>query len=97
MSNTLVSFTQAKQRRAVERAAELQSIISTASRELDDIKALFRGLGDGEYLGKTNKIVVVTSSAARLDQAAVKARLLPKDYLECVVVNESTRVLIKHV
>ena len=94
-TNTVHSFSAAQQRRAVERAAELALQIKTLTSELDAIKADFKALGDGEYIGKDHKIAVVTSSVARLDQQEVKARLSPADYVQCVSVSDVTRVLIK--
>lgn len=90
-------ISRARARRDIERAAELIALIKPLTEELDAIKAAFKALGDGEYKGANHKIVVVTSPRTSLDMTEVKARLAPADYIECVVVNDVTRVLVKGV
>lgn len=97
MSALPTPISRARVRRDVERAAELAALIKPLANELDAIKASFKALGDGEYNGASHKIVVVTNPRTSLDMAEVKARLEPADYVECVVVNDVTRVLIKEV
>lgn len=97
MSAQVKPFTPAVIRRDVERAAELAATIRAAEKELEAIKAKYKAEGDGEYLGRDHKLVVSTGSATRLDQAEVKARLAPAEYVQCVVTSEVTRVLIKDI
>lgn len=90
-------ISRARARRDIERAAELIALIKPLTEELEAIKDTFKALGDGEYKGASHKIVVVTSPVTRLDSAEVKARLTPADYVQCVVVNDVTRALVKGV
>lgn len=94
-SNTVVSFSAAAQRRAIERAAWLTSKIRELDSELGDIKAAFKALGDGTYVGKDHKIVVSTTDRTSLDQSEVKARLSPADYVQCITVKPVTTALVK--
>lgn len=91
------NISRAKIRRDVERAAELQALIAPLVAELDLIKDSFKALGDGTYLGREHKVLVTTSPRTSLDSTEVKARLSPADYVQCVVVRDVTRVLIKEV
>ena len=90
-------ISRARARRDIERAAELIALIKPLTEELEAIKAEFKALGDGEYKGANHKIVVVTSPRTSLYMTEVKARLAPADYVECVVVSDVTRVLVKGV
>ena len=97
MTAVLKSISRAAVRRDVERMAELEAAVRPLLEELDALKAAFREMGDGEYVGKTHKVVVSTSARAILDSAEVKARLSPADYVACTVVREVTRVTVKEV
>lgn len=96
-TNTVVSLTPTRIRNAVERAAELNARIHGLQEELDEIKATFKSMGDGTYLGRDHVIQVTTAGRTSMDMAEVKARLTPADFVECVVVTEVTRVTIKGV
>lgn len=90
-------LSRAKIRRDVERAAELQALIAPLVAELDLIKDSFKAIGDGVYLGREHKVLVTTGPRTSLDSTKVKARLSPADYVQCVVVCDVTRVVIKEV
>jgi len=89
------NITRAVIRRDVERMAEIEATVRPLLEELDALKAKFREMGDGEYLGKTHKVVVNTSARVTLNSAEVKARLSPADYAACTIVKEVTRVVVK--
>jgi len=91
------SFSQARTRKAVERAAYLQHHINRSLAELDAIKASFKAQGDGDYLGTGHRITVTTSQATRLDSGLVKAALSPGQIVACSTTSEVTRVLIKEI
>jgi hypothetical protein len=92
---TVTSLTTAALTRKVERYAELQRAKRDIDAELDELKALFIDAGQAEYAGRSNKITVSEVTGTRLDQTEVKARLTPRDYVECVRVTTSTRVLCR--
>jgi len=91
------TLTQARIRKQVERAAYLQHHINKASAELDALKAVFKGLGDGIYHGTGHKVVVTSGPVTRLDNRLVKGILTPGEIVACSTTTISTRVLINEV
>lgn len=80
MANTanVTSLSTLRQRNLIERAVELKTLIEGATDELDEIKAVFKDLGDGDYIGRDgHKIQVRTSERKSLDTAVVKGFLAP--------------------
>ncbi len=91
------SLSQARIRRAIERAAYLQHHINRSLAELDGIKASFKAQGDGEYLGTGHRLTVTTSVVTRLDTSLVKSVLTPAQIVACTATSEVTRVLLKEI
>lgn len=94
---TQTSFSQARTRKLVERAAYLQHHINRMATELDALKSDFKARGDGLYLGTGHKVTVTTAQAVRLDSALVRACLSPAELRACSVDSTTTRVLIKEI
>ena len=80
MPNTasVTTLSTLRQRNLIDRAVELKTLIEGATDEPDEIKAVFKDLGDGDYIGRDgHKIQVRTSERPSLDAAVVKGFLTP--------------------
>ena len=94
-TNSIFQISAARVRREVDNLVALQLQIKTLEAKASVIKTALKTLGDGFYEGSEHTAQVVTGPVSRLDTAAVKARLSPAQYVECVVTSDVTRVLIK--
>ncbi|MBP8789073.1 MAG: hypothetical protein KBH41_16695 [Azonexus sp.] len=84
MSNTasVTTLSTLRQRNMIERAVELKTLIEGAKDELDEILAVFKDIGDGDFAGRDgHKIQVRTSERKSLDTAVVKGFLTPAQIL----------------
>lgn len=75
-----------KIRNSVDRAAELKAIIDGANDELKEIMEQFKAEGDGDYAGRTGRMIQVRTSVSKvLDGKAAKALLTPAQIASCTV------------
>lgn len=84
MPNTasVTTLSTLRQRNLIERAVELKTLIEGATDKLDEILAIFKDIGDGDYIGRDeHKIQVRTSERKSLDTAVVKGFLTPAQIL----------------
>jgi hypothetical protein len=95
LKSSVVSITPARLRKQVDKYITLAAQIKALETEASELKAAFKAYGDGVYKGTDRSVAVSTSPVTRLDAGEVKARLTPAQYIECVVINDVTRVTIK--
>jgi hypothetical protein len=87
LKQNVVSITPARLRKQVDRYITLAAQIKALETEASELKAAFKGT--------ERSVAVSTSPVTRLDAGEVKARLTPAQYVDCVVINDVTRVTIK--
>lgn len=91
----VLQLSQARQTNLVEKAGAIQTQIKLLEAQLKDIKDAFRPLGDGEYFGKTVKLVIGSTVRETLDPALAKGYLTVSEIAACTKATPVTTITIR--
>lgn len=88
MPQTITKLSTRRLANLADSAGALSAEIARLTSQLDAIKGTLKDNGDGDYIGKTYKVVVTTSTRTGLDTAIVKGFLTPAEII--LATKEST-------
>ena len=97
VNSNVIPLTDRQQVRLIDQAGALAAQIRTLSKQLDEIKDIFKESGDGVYEGKQYKVIVNTFDKQTFDSGAAKALMTAGQIVACTKTATQTTTCIKEI